>query len=113
MNDVTPHREGVGNAFSLAAMIKARDLTFEAVNRIAAAIHPGMTEGRGHEVAKEILTAMGAQRLWHKSVIRFGHDTLKTFFGDFTPDYVLQANDIFYVDLGVVWDGHEGDAGDT
>ena len=33
--------------------------------------------------------------------------------GDFQPDYVLQANDIFYVDLDVVWDGHEGDAGDT
>ena len=26
---------------------------------------------------------------------------------------MLVESDIFFVDLGVVWDGHEGDAGDT
>jgi Xaa-Pro aminopeptidase len=113
MSDHHPHREAVGAAFSLPAMVKARDLTFEAVRRIGTAIQPGMTEGRGGEVAQEILEAMGMERLWHRNVIRFGPDSTKTFFGEFTPDYVLQDNDIFYVDLGVVWDGHEGDAGDT
>lgn len=108
-----PRREAVGDAFSLPAMMKARDLTFEAVRRIAAGIRPGVTEGRGDEIAGEVLTAMGMDRLWHRNVIRFGPGTLETFHGDFTPDYVLQANDIFYVDLGPVWDGHEGDAGDT
>ena len=82
-----------------------------------------ITDGQLSEVATgpeivihqsdEVLAAMGMERLWHKNVIRFGPGTLETFFGDFTPDYVLQPNDIFYVDLGVVWDGHEGDAGDT
>lgn len=113
MADDNPRREAVGEAFSLPAMIRARDLTFEAVNRIAAAIAPGMTEGRGGEVAEEILAAMGMERLWHRNVIRFGPGTLETFYGEFTPDYVLKDDDIFYVDLGVVWDGHEGDAGDT
>lgn len=106
-------REAVGERFSLPAMMRARDLTFEAVRRIAAEIKPGVTEGRGDEIAHEVLKAMGMERLWHRNVIRFGPDTLKTFFGDFAPDYVLQPNDIFYVDLGAVWDGHEGDAGDT
>lgn len=106
-------REAVGQAFSLPAMLRARDLTFEAVRKIAAAITPGMTEGRGGEVAQEILEAMGMERLWHRNVIRFGPGTLETFYGEFTPDYVLRADDMFYVDLGVVWDGHEGDAGDT
>ena len=113
MSDHHPRREAVGETFSLPAMVRARDLTFEAVRTIAAAIHPGMTEGRSHEVAQEILEGMGMERLWHRSVIRFGPDSTKTFFGEFTPEYVLQDNDIFYVDLGVVWDGHEGDAGDT
>ena len=40
MADDNPRVEAVGAAFSLEAMIKARDLTFEAVNRIAAAITP-------------------------------------------------------------------------
>jgi Xaa-Pro aminopeptidase len=113
MSDHHPRREAVGEKFSLPLMVKARDRTFEAVRKIAAAIHPGMTEGRSHEVAQEILDGMGMDRLWHRTVIRFGPDTLKTFHADYTPDYVLQPNDIFYVDLGVVWDGHEGDAGDT
>ena len=113
MNDVKPHREAVGEAFSLPAMIKARDLTFHAVRRIAEAVRPGMTEGRSHEIADEILAELGMDRLWHRNVIRFGPGSVETFFGAFSPDYVLQENDIFYVDLGVVWDGHEGDAGDT
>jgi methionine aminopeptidase len=106
-------REAVGEAFSLSKMVKARDLTFEAVRQIAGAVHPGMTEGRAHEIAQEVLAGLGMERLWHRNVIRFGPGTLETFHGDFQPDYVLKANDIFYVDLGAVFDGHEGDAGDT
>lgn len=111
--DLQSRREAVGAAFSLPAMVKARDLTFEAVRRIAAAVQPGMTEGQAHALGQETLEAMGMDRLWHKNVIRFGAGTLEIFHGDFQPDYVLKANDIFFVDLGVVWDGHEGDAGDT
>jgi len=106
-------REAVGEAFSLEKMVAARDLTFEAVRRIAAAVRPGMTEGRAHDIAQETLEALGMDRLWHKNVVRFGAGTVETFHGDFQPDYALQANDIYFVDLGAVFDGHEGDAGDT
>lgn len=108
-----PNRQAVGDRFSLAAMVRARDLTFEAVRRIAAEIHPGVTEGRGGEIAQEVLEAMGMERLWHKNVVRFGPGTVETFHADFQPAYVLQADDIFFVDLGAVFDRHEGDAGDT
>jgi Xaa-Pro aminopeptidase len=113
MSAVNPRREAVGEAFSLSAMVKARDLTFEAVRRIAAQIRPGVTEARGDAIAQEVLEAMGMDRLWHRNVVRFGPGTTETFHADFRPDYVLQPNDIFFVDLGAVWDGHEGDAGDT
>ncbi|MEW5687383.1 MAG: M24 family metallopeptidase [Pseudomonadota bacterium] len=113
MSDLQARREAVGAAFSLPAMLKARDLTFEAVRRIAAEIRPGVTEGQGHEIAQRVVEEMGMERVWHRHVIRFGPGTTETFFGDFTPDYVLRPDDIFYVDLGIVWDGHEGDAGDT
>lgn len=105
--------EAVGQAYSLAKMVHARDKTFEAVRRIAAKIVPGVTEGAANDIANAELAAMGAERLWHRNVIRFGAGTLETFHGEFQPDYALAANDIFFVDLGVVWDGHEGDAGQT
>jgi Xaa-Pro aminopeptidase len=108
-----PRPEAVGEAFSLPAMIRARDLTFEAVRAIAARIGPGVSEGQGAEIAQEVLEAMGMDRLWHKNVVRFGPGTVETFHGAFQPDYRLKANDIFFVDLGAVWHGHEGDAGDT
>jgi methionine aminopeptidase len=113
MTAANPRREAVGETFSLPAMVKARDLTFEAVRRIAAEIRPGVTEGRGNEIAQEVLEAMGMDRLWHRNLVRFGPGTILTFHADFQPDYVLQANDIFFVDLGAVFHGHEGDAGDT
>jgi len=113
MADDHSRTEAVGNAFSVEKMIRARDLTFDAVRRIAERITPGTTEGRGGEIAQEVLESMGMDRLWHRNVVRFGPGTLETFFGDFQPDYVLKDDDIFYVDLGAVWDGHEGDAGDT
>jgi Xaa-Pro aminopeptidase len=106
-------REAVGEIFSLAAMVKARDLTFEAVRRIAGAVQPGMTEGRALEIAQEELERLGMERLWHKSLVRFGPGTTETFHAPFEPDRVLADNDIFFVDLGAVFDGHEGDAGDT
>jgi methionine aminopeptidase len=108
-----PPREGVGKPFSMPAMVKARDLTFAAVREIAGAIGPGMTEAAAHDLAQDVLERMGMQRLWHKTIIRFGEGTLDTFKAPSEPDRILRANDIFFVDLGVVWDGHEGDAGDT
>ena len=106
-------QEAVGQVFSLPAMVEARDLTFEAVSRIAAAIVPGVTEAEAHDRAQRILEAMGMERLWHKTIIRFGPGTIDTFHAPIEPDRVLAADDIFFVDLGVVWNGHEGDAGNT
>jgi Xaa-Pro aminopeptidase len=114
MTDTMRHaQEAVGAVFSLPAMIRARDLTFEAVTKIRGQVHPGMTEGQALALAQTTLEGMGMERLWHKSLVRFGPGTLDTFHAPFEPDRVLRANDIFFVDLGVVWGGHEGDAGDT
>jgi Xaa-Pro aminopeptidase len=113
-DDVRPDRQGVGERFSLAAMVRARDLTFEALYRIADEIRAGgLTEGQGHQRAQAILEGMGMDRLWHKNIVRYGPGTLDTFDALVEPDRVLAANDIFFLDLGVVWDGHEGDCGDT
>jgi Xaa-Pro aminopeptidase len=109
----TDRRERVGAAFSLAAMIEARDRTFEAVQGIARAVRPGMTQRQAGDAAQALLERMGMDRLWHRTLVRFGEETLKTFHGAIDPDLVLRERDIFFIDIGVVWNGHEGDAGDT
>jgi hypothetical protein len=64
-------------------------------------------------LAGRVLEAEGMERIWHPSIVRFGANTLKTFRQRPAPDTVLGADDMFFVDLGPVFDGHEGDVGDT
>jgi len=72
-----------------------------------------MTEPDAAVLAKERLQAAGMDRIWHPSILRFGQNTLKTFRQRSAPDTVLGEDDIYFVDLGPVFDGHEGDVGDT
>lgn len=105
--------ENVGTTYSQERMLDARGRSWQALRDIAARIVPGMNEPETVELAKERLDAAGMQRIWHPSIIRFGANTLKTFRQPSAPGTVLQDNDIFFIDLGPVFDGHEGDVGDT
>ena len=106
-------REAVGARFVPAAMLHARAKTFEAVARIAAAIRPGISEGAATVLAQDILVGMGMERHWHPLIVRFGDGTVGKASESSDPARVLGERDIFFVDIGPVWDGHEGDAGDT
>ncbi|TCV92049.1 metallopeptidase family M24 [Luteibacter rhizovicinus] len=105
--------ERVGTIFSVEAMLAAREGSWRVLHDIAAAIRPGMTEDDARRIAAEAIAASGAQRIWHPSIVRFGPNTLKTFRQRSAPDTVLGEDDIFFVDLGLVFEGHEGDVGDT
>lgn len=106
-------KQAVGAGFTLDGMRAARERTFEAVRRVAAAVQPGMTEAGAKTAARRVLEQMGMDRTWHQILVRFGSSTLKTFDQKMSADNVLGSDDLFFVDLGVVWNGHEGDAGDT
>jgi len=106
-------KEAVGEHFSLDAMQHARTMTWKAVDAIAAEIRPGMVESQANALALRILKDLGMDRIWHPVLVRFGENTLRTFKQRSNDDPVLAANDIFFIDLGVVWSKHEGDAGAT
>ena len=106
-------KQAVGIKFDLQKMLLARDQTFAAVERIALQVKVGMSESAARLMAKEVLTEMGMDRIWHQILVRFGSNTLKKFNEPSAGDPILQPNDIFFIDLGVVWDGHEGDSGKT
>jgi len=108
-----PTAENVGADFSRERMFAARERSWTALRDIAARILPGMNEADAATLAKEHLDAAGMQRIWHPSIVRFGANTLKTFRQPSVPGAILQDNDIFFIDLGPVFDGHEGDVGDT
>jgi hypothetical protein len=56
---------------------------------------------------------MGMRRGWHHIIVRCGPNTTKDFMERSEPGVVLGENDIFFVDIGPIYENTEGDAGDT
>lgn len=102
-----------GENFSQEALLKARADTFRFLDEAAAAMKPGLTEEAAYEWLKRGLEASGFGKSWHRPYVRFGKNTLKGYGDPSEPGVVLGPDDIFYIDIGPVKDGYEGDAGLT
>lgn len=105
--------EGVGPAFDPERLLHVRSLTRQAIERIAAAVQPGMFEEDAVEMARDLLAEAGMLRGWHDVYVRFGSNTTKTFGAPSDPGVVLGEDDIFFIDIGPVWKDWEGDGGDS
>lgn len=105
--------ENTGAGFDPVKLLAARERTFEAVRKIASGIRAGMAEEEAYEFSKETIARLGAEKNWHRPWIRFGKNTLKPYGELSEPGVRLGADDIFFIDIGPVWDGYEGDGGDT
>ncbi|WJD68275.1 NAD(P)H dependent flavin oxidoreductase family protein [Pseudomonas asiatica] len=108
-----PELEKVGPRYSLDGMLAAREQSVRAVTAIASQLKVGMTTAQALEMAAQTLQAMGASHTWHPTYIRFGDDTVRTPRQGIDLQRVLRNTDIVVVDVGPVWDGYEGDYGDT
>lgn len=109
----TVFKEAVGQAYSIDAMRHAQAMTWQAIERLSARIRPGMRESEACALGKEVLAELDSQRIWHPTLVRFGANTLKIFKERSEGDPVLGEDDIYFIDMGAVWQGHEGDAGAT
>ncbi len=105
--------EQVSEAFDLKTYLRAREVTKTIVNELAMSLAPGTDEVEAHELCKSIFARHGVAKLWHPSKIRFGKNTLCTFKEVSEPNVRLGMGELFYVDLGPVVAGHEGDYGET
>lgn len=112
MSSIQP-REAVGPHYSLDALRQAQAISWEALSRIAAQVRPGMRESEAIAAGHDILESLGMERAWHPLLIRFGAATLKIFSDRSVEDAVLGDDDIFFIDMGPVFLGHEGDVGAT
>ncbi|WPU63057.1 NAD(P)H dependent flavin oxidoreductase family protein [Pseudomonas asiatica] len=108
-----PELEKVGPRYSLDGMLAAREQSVRAVAAVANQLKVGMTTAQALEMAAQTLQAMGASHTWHPTYIRFGDDTVRTPRQGIDLQRVLRTTDIVVIDVGPVWDGYEGDYGDT
>jgi Xaa-Pro aminopeptidase len=105
--------EKVSSLFSVEGALRARARTFEAMTAIAGRVRPGMLEEEAYETAKAVLAEMGSEKSWHRPYVRFGRNTLKKYGEPSEPGVRLGEDDLFFLDIGPVFGGIEGDAGDT
>ncbi|MGN6119034.1 MAG: M24 family metallopeptidase [Rhodanobacter sp.] len=108
-----PAREAVGARFDPALMLRARERSWAALQAIRARMQPGISEPEAVALAHEVFAELGSERLWHRPLIRIGRNTTKGFREPSEPGVRLGENDSYFIDLGLVFDGHEGDVGDT
>jgi len=109
----TPSRETVGQRFDPAMMQHAREKTWAALHGIRERMRPGISEDEAKAAALDVFRGLGYERLWHPVLIRIGANTTKTYRQRSDPNVRLGENDSYFIDLGLVFDGHEGDVGDT
>jgi len=109
----TTPREAVGQAYDPALMLRARERSWAVLQGIRERMRPGISEDEARAEAAEVFHAHGLERLWHPVVIRIGANTTLSFRERSNPDLHLGEDDIYFIDLGLVFEGHEGDVGDT
>ncbi|HEX3842046.1 MAG TPA: M24 family metallopeptidase [Acidimicrobiales bacterium] len=105
--------EATGHKFSLDQLMEVRARTRAAVGMIADQVEVGMVEEDAKARARKILSGLSMRRGWHHIIVRFGPNTTKDFMERSEPGVILGSDDIFFVDIGPVYQGCEGDAGDT
>jgi Xaa-Pro aminopeptidase len=105
--------ERVGPSYAGDGIEAARLATWQAVRDISAVIQPGMRQRDAIDEARALLVARGISPGWHKVFVKFGANTAMNYWQDTDMDVVLRASDIFFVDIGPIVNGIEGDAGDT
>ena len=105
--------EAVGQRFDPALMQRARERSWLALQGIRERMRPGISEDEAKAEAMEVFLELGYERLWHPVLVRIGANTTKAFRQASDPAVRLGENDSYFIDLGLVFDGHEGDVGDT
>ncbi|WP_186649558.1 M24 family metallopeptidase [Fluviispira vulneris] len=105
--------ENINTNAILSMTTTSRNKTWAAIEAIKQQIHPGMTEFEAIKMANQYFADCGVRKFWHKTHIRFGESTILSFDDSYRENVTLKENDIFYIDVGPVWDGIEADCGNT
>lgn len=105
--------EALGAGFELARYLEGQRLTAQLCQELAHSLTPGVIEEEAHQLFKELLQKNGLGKVWHPTKIRFGVNTLCNFRDVGDPKIRLHEGELFFVDIGPIINGHEGDYGEA
>mgnify|MGYP000058899474 CR=1 FL=1 len=105
--------EGVSDKFNVENYLEARKMAQKIVLLTASQFDVGMSEEDGLKIIDELCVNFGIEKKWHPSKFRIGKNTTKAFREKSEAGVKLQENDIYFIDIGLVINGHEADYGQT
>ena len=103
--------ETVGENFQRDLLHRARDKTLELILEAAQHIRIGTTEAEAKKLIQDIQGRLGSTKSWHPPQIRFGENSVLPFNQRGVENPALAESDIYFLDLGPIFDDHEGDVG--
>lgn len=95
------------------AIVNINNITRLILDEICSFIKPGIKESEVLQYADSVFKRHNIDRIWHKPEVRFGDHTILTYLDRSKKNNILQTEDIVFVDIGIVINGIEGDAGKT
>ena len=105
--------EGISAKFNLETYLEARKVAKRIALLFAAQVDVGITEEEGMALLDDLFQAQGVEKKWHPHKFRIGSDTTKVFRDKSDKSLKLKENDIYFVDIGPVINGHEADFAQT
>lgn len=105
--------EKTGDKFNIGTYLEARRLCHEVTHRIAALTSLGMNEADGQALVKDEFKKVGISKFWHPTKFRIGADTTKSFRELPDATITMADSDIFFIDVGPIFEDHEADYGCT
>lgn len=105
--------ESTGKVFESAKLIEARDVTLKVIELTSQRVEEGMSKADILGILEILKTELGVSQNWHAPQIRIGEETLLPFGRPGVENIKLKKNDIYFIDLGLVFKDHEGDVGRT
>ncbi|MAZ48018.1 MAG: hypothetical protein CME65_05615 [Halobacteriovoraceae bacterium] len=99
--------------FKLGDFLKARDKTVKLIDLTVSKLEEGMKEPDCIALLEKLMKDFGVEKKWHPTKFRIGSDTLKSFSEKSTDLPPLKDGEIFFIDIGPVWENYEGDYGQT
>ncbi|MCA9788432.1 MAG: M24 family metallopeptidase [Cyanobacteria bacterium HKST-UBA05] len=102
-----------GHRQLIEATLAAQAKTWAVLNQLVTELQPGQCEADVKARALSLLAEAGSTVNWHSPYVRFGPNTTCTFMDKGHHNVVLQENDLAFFDLGSVFEGVEGDVGQT
>lgn len=105
--------EKVGPSFNEQTLAIAQKKAWHTLSQMVQLVKASQSETELIGMAKDIFYAAGAQKHWHRPIVRVGKNTLCRFSELSDPEVRLKESDILFFDFGPVFDNHEADVGAT